>query len=526
MKVAICAIGRQENLYILEWVNYYKNMGFDKIFLYDNNYGDEEGFDEVLSEQISNGFVDVINYRDRDVCQVQSYGECYKKHGGEYDWIVFIDIDEFLHLVNFDNINDFLSQDKFKDYNLIHINWMQYSDNGQIYYKDKPVQEQFTEPVQPLDYRSIYEFPHNNHVKSIVRGGLNNVRFSTPHTPSNVKKCCDALGRPCTGSSAFNNYDFSEAYFKHFCTKSLEEFLTIKVRRGYPDGNKDHFKKTDPLVDYFRHNEDTPEKREAAMTILHGSNKIDLFIASHGPFTPKVHNPTYKILTIDENDKYDYGLKKYLCNNTSLKAPNRFYSELWQYKWVLNNIKDLKEYVGFLGYRKYYPFYDKIPNFDEYFEKYDILYGDEVDLDFNTMLRHADLLKIIRRSEFNIVGNIIAKYYPEYTDAFEKTVNGDKLKIANAFIMKRDDFIKWGEFVYGVLEKYVEVCTTNRIDLRVDNRTGGHIGERLTHVFISKWFKNPYKIGLDTTKKSEASIPPKLAKIEEKPKPKLTYSHD
>ena len=36
-KVALCAIGIMENQYVAEFVNHYKNLGFDKIFLYDNN---------------------------------------------------------------------------------------------------------------------------------------------------------------------------------------------------------------------------------------------------------------------------------------------------------------------------------------------------------------------------------------------------------------------------------------------------------------------------------------------------------
>ena len=37
MKTALCAIAKNENLYIREWVEHYKNIGVSKIFLYDNN---------------------------------------------------------------------------------------------------------------------------------------------------------------------------------------------------------------------------------------------------------------------------------------------------------------------------------------------------------------------------------------------------------------------------------------------------------------------------------------------------------
>ena len=43
-KVCLCTLGKQENRYIREFVSYYKKLGVDKIYLYDNNnYLDEMG---------------------------------------------------------------------------------------------------------------------------------------------------------------------------------------------------------------------------------------------------------------------------------------------------------------------------------------------------------------------------------------------------------------------------------------------------------------------------------------------------
>ena len=36
MKIAVCAICRNEYLYLKEWVSFYKLVGFDDIFIYDN----------------------------------------------------------------------------------------------------------------------------------------------------------------------------------------------------------------------------------------------------------------------------------------------------------------------------------------------------------------------------------------------------------------------------------------------------------------------------------------------------------
>ena len=47
MKTLLCCIGRRENDYIREFVEYNKVLGFTNICLYDNNYNGEEDFHEV-----------------------------------------------------------------------------------------------------------------------------------------------------------------------------------------------------------------------------------------------------------------------------------------------------------------------------------------------------------------------------------------------------------------------------------------------------------------------------------------------
>ena len=37
INIAICTVAKQENLYIEEFIEYYRNLGIKKIILYDNN---------------------------------------------------------------------------------------------------------------------------------------------------------------------------------------------------------------------------------------------------------------------------------------------------------------------------------------------------------------------------------------------------------------------------------------------------------------------------------------------------------
>ena len=183
-------------------------------------------------------------------------------YGSEYDWILFIDCgDEYLYMNGFENIKDFLCQDKFKSFDMIHINLMTFGDNDKVYYEDKPLKERFKYPVYPLDWKKNYNISENCHVSSIIRGGLELVVWGdTPHTPINHIKCCNASGVECDSVSPFCDIDFRHAYFKHYTTKTIEEWFDIKVKRGFPDGNKDYFKKNNPLEEFFKTNRVTEEK--------------------------------------------------------------------------------------------------------------------------------------------------------------------------------------------------------------------------------------------------------------------------
>ena len=62
-KVCLCCAAKRENLYISEFVNHYKNLGYNNIIIYDNNDIDGERFEEVIPDEINSGFVKIVNFR-------------------------------------------------------------------------------------------------------------------------------------------------------------------------------------------------------------------------------------------------------------------------------------------------------------------------------------------------------------------------------------------------------------------------------------------------------------------------------
>lgn len=264
MKVALCCIIKNENLYLKEWVEYYKNLGFNHIFIYDHNDKNGEDPREVINEYINEKYVTIIDFREKQYCQIEAYKHCYDNYNDEYDWFAFFDADEFLWIKNSQSINDFLNNNKFNNAKLIYINWVCYGDNEHLYYENKPVIERFSECSNTIQAHISMGLR-----KAIVKSGIKNIAWDIrrPHSTVDspdflygcngdlVIKCYDAMGnitRPwpeCISSVA---ECIAECHLKHFITKSTEEYILRKML-GYPDyPSKFNFKN---VVDtYFKYN--------------------------------------------------------------------------------------------------------------------------------------------------------------------------------------------------------------------------------------------------------------------------------
>lgn len=84
-KICIWTLGKEENKYIREFVEHYKNYGVDKIYLYDNNEVNGERFENVIDDYISQGLVEIINCRGNKSLLYKVMNDCYYKNSNKYD---------------------------------------------------------------------------------------------------------------------------------------------------------------------------------------------------------------------------------------------------------------------------------------------------------------------------------------------------------------------------------------------------------------------------------------------------------
>ncbi|MGV8093839.1 MAG: glycosyltransferase family 2 protein [Mangrovibacterium sp.] len=265
MQTAICCIVKCENSYLREWVDYHFKLGFNHIYIYDNNDVDGERIEGILSDYIGK-YVSIIDCRGKKAYQSVAYTEFYNLYGDKYDWIAFIDADEFItfsEASGYLHINDYLLT--INDFEVIHLNWMCYGDNDIVEYNSNKVLDRFTQPL-PLDKHIQYDFPENNHVKSIIKGGLDLKGVPIiPHSPPGSFRICDERGIERTENSFFKPYSFEIAYIRHYTTKTIYEWIQ-KIARGRATCNSIHDLYS---VDrFFKYNDDTKEKRDVVNNFM------------------------------------------------------------------------------------------------------------------------------------------------------------------------------------------------------------------------------------------------------------------
>lgn len=279
MKVWICAIAKMEELYIREWIEWHKKIGIDHIIIGDNNDSNyDKPLQPIIKDYIDEGYVELINKNDVLAAQNIFYNEIYQLKKDKFDWIGFIDIDEFIELPAYNNdIHLFLDNDKLKDIDAVIFPWLNYGDNEYLYYEDKPVKERFNKPIY-LEYTSIKYF-----IKS-----LNNIKkLISIHNPTRLKtidnctlKCCDSLLNQNfipNYQTRFDKYGnsyqtfsqiivnkeyYNNAYISHYITKSTEEFIKYKILRGRCDRKIGNYDVRYNQYFYYSLNTQTKEKDE------------------------------------------------------------------------------------------------------------------------------------------------------------------------------------------------------------------------------------------------------------------------
>lgn len=225
-KIGLCCIACLEDNYIDEWIDYHLMLGFDQIFIYQNNWRAK------LKKHYSN--VHLIQF-DGINKQRSAYKHCLINHS-ELDYIAFWDVDEFLYMKNLYDIHKFLKP--YQQFFGIGMNWRCFGDNN-------------LQKVQNNNYSVINRFTKcenklNHNVKIILNVKLlktildiNKIFFTSPHSINLplITTTFQKLNGPWN-EKLQGNYP---AQIYHYILKTKQEYIQTKMKRGNGDNKIDNW---------------------------------------------------------------------------------------------------------------------------------------------------------------------------------------------------------------------------------------------------------------------------------------------
>ena len=241
MNNVICAIAKNENKYINNWCNYHIALGFDHIYLFDNNDSTMPFVGDFIEQKDKVTIFNVNNIHEAGF-QNKCYTKFYTENNKTFDWCAFIDIDEFIVLKNHSNISEFLASKIFNKYEVIKLKWHIYGD-------DNIIERDETIPVQNFFKKHLTNNKRANFAKTIIRGGLEDIAMVSSHYPTkkgSLLSQCTSTGKE-TRQKMYVEVEPNEiAWLNHYQTKTLKEFLDQKLNR-----TDCQFKDSKLTLDYY-----------------------------------------------------------------------------------------------------------------------------------------------------------------------------------------------------------------------------------------------------------------------------------
>jgi len=210
---ALCIMSKNQHDYLLENINYHRKVGFQHFYIYDNNSNPEIN--------IRGNDVTIIKWDDSDNgSQVRAYQDCIKRTQ-DWEWVGFIDTDEYIVLKKHNDIKDFLKG--YDTFGGIGIQWKCFGSSGHIKKQKNIIQ----------NYIHASETGDDRHIKSIIKPKHTLKPEGNPHafTYKNGKYCVNENKKRISGP--FNEpYTYNFIQLNHYVTLSRDDFEDKRKRGG------------------------------------------------------------------------------------------------------------------------------------------------------------------------------------------------------------------------------------------------------------------------------------------------------
>lgn len=165
--LVICALFRNEELYIKEWIEFHKLMGIQHFYLYDNGSTDRSV--EILQPYIDAQLVDLFSWpletnnqkENLYLLQLPIYRDALKIVKRTARWAAFIDLDEFLFPVQANNLIDLLQH--YSQYGGLTVNWQIFGTSNRDHLHPNELL------IEALTWKGPVHAKNHHYVKSIVQ---------------------------------------------------------------------------------------------------------------------------------------------------------------------------------------------------------------------------------------------------------------------------------------------------------------------------------------------------------------------
>lgn len=220
--LSVGTIVRDEELYLPEWITYYRLMGATHFWLYDN---DSKVPLSKTVEKLNHGDITVLQFPGRGR-QMEAYTDALARAQGATTWLALVDVDEFIVPKKAADLCDVLKD--YEEFGGLAINWQMFGPSG---HKTRPTSLQ----IEAYQKRNRMDADVNRHVKVVVRPERvlktrdpHSVVFKDGFRAVNEKK------KPVEGS--FSSPVSTEVVqINHYFTRTVEEYKA-KIAKGDPAG--------------------------------------------------------------------------------------------------------------------------------------------------------------------------------------------------------------------------------------------------------------------------------------------------
>ena len=199
-------------------------------------------------------------------------------------------------------------------------------------------------------------------------------------------------------------------------------------------------------------------------------------------------------------------------DGVNISSLNAMYCELTTQYWAWKNTDS--DYVGFCHYRRYFDFspsrheenqfgevldryIDSSSQMEycldddsvrDYVKQYDVITTERKDIrpycgPSATIRKQYDLADKLFVEDLDKVVSILGKQHPEYLQDAQTFLKGHTARFCNMFIMKRDIFNAYCEWLFPILEEFVNTTDMSKYS-KEGLRTPGHLAERLLNIYL------------------------------------------